>query len=239
MQYFDMMKKECESVGLDLEENKYNNFIKYKDLMKEWNNKLNLTAITDDKEIIIKHFVDSIKSFNFKFLKEKVKMIDVGTGAGLPGIPIKIVNDNSQVVLLDSLQKRINFLNEVINELHLENIEAVHGRAEDFANDPNYRETFDVAISRAVANMAVLSEFCLPFVKVNGYFVALKGPSVDEELKEARNAIGTLGGKVEQIIKVKFEDDNLNHNLVIVKKVRKTPKQYPRRAGVVAKKPIK
>ncbi|WP_234118411.1 16S rRNA (guanine(527)-N(7))-methyltransferase RsmG [Clostridium hydrogenum] len=239
MQYFDMIEKECESIGLQLEENKYDKFIKYKDLMKEWNNKLNLTAITEDREIVIKHFIDSIKVFNFEPLKKDIKVIDVGTGAGLPGIPIKIMNDNSEVVLFDSLQKRINFLNEVIKELHLENIKAVHGRAEDFGSDLSYRETFDVAVSRAVANMSVLSEFCLPFVKVNGYFVALKGPSVDDELKEAKKAIGMLGGKLEKVIKVKFEDDNLNHNLVIVKKVKKTPKQYPRRAGVVSKKPIR
>lgn len=239
MQYFDIIKAECENIGLEINEEKYNKFIQYKDLMKEWNEKVNLTAITDDKEIVIKHFVDSIKAFEFKSLNSSVKIIDVGTGAGLPGIPIKIMNDNAEVVLLDSLQKRINFLNEVITTLKLKDIKTVHGRAEDFGTDLNYREKFDVAISRAVANMAVLAEFCLPFVKKNGYFVALKGPAVQEELDEAKKAIGVLGGKIEKVIKVNFENSDLDHNLVIIKKIKNTPKQYPRRAGTVSKKPIK
>lgn len=239
MQYFDIIKTECENIGLEISEEKYNKFIQYKDLMKEWNEKVNLTAITDDKEIVIKHFVDSIKAFEFKNLNSSVKIIDVGTGAGLPGIPIKIMNDDAEVVLLDSLQKRINFLNEVISTLKLEGIKTVHGRAEDFGTDLNYREKFDVAISRAVANMAVLCEFCLPFVKKNGYFVALKGPAVQEELDEAKKAIGILGGKIEKVIKVNFENSDLDHNLVIIKKIKNTPKQYPRRAGTVTKKPIK
>lgn len=239
MQYFDIIKTECENIGLEINEEKYNKFIQYKDLMKEWNKKVNLTAITDDKEIVIKHFVDSIKAFEFENLNSAVKIIDVGTGAGLPGIPIKIINDNAKVVLLDSLQKRINFLNEVITTLELEGIKTVHGRAEDFGTDLNYREKFDVAISRAVANMAVLSEFCLPFVKKNGYFVALKGPAVQEELDEAKKAISILGGKIEKVIKVDFENSDLDHNLVIIKKIKNTPKQYPRRAGTVTKKPIK
>lgn len=239
MQYFDIIKTECENIGLEINEEKYNKFIQYKDLMKEWNEKVNLTAITDDKEIVIKHFADSIKAFEFKNLNGSVKIIDVGTGAGLPGIPIKIMNDSAEVVLLDSLQKRINFLNEVITTLKLEGIKTVHGRAEDFGADLNYREKFDVAISRAVANMAVLCEFCLPFVKKNGYFVALKGPAVEEELDEAKKAISILGGKIEKVIKVNFENSDLDHNLVIIKKIKNTPKQYPRRAGTVTKKPIK
>jgi len=239
MQYFDIIKTECENIGLEINEEKYNQFIEYKDLMKEWNEKVNLTAITDDKEIVIKHFIDSIKAFEFKRLSDSVKIIDVGTGAGLPGIPIKIMNNNSEVVLLDSLQKRVNFLNEVIAKLNLKGIETVHGRAEDFGTDLNYREKFDVAISRAVANMAVLAEFCLPFVKKGGYFVALKGPAVQEELDEAKKAINVLGGKIEKVIKVNFENSDFDHNLVIIKKIKNTPKQYPRRAGTVSKKPIK
>lgn len=239
MQYFDIIKTECENIGLEINEEKYNQFIEYKDLMKEWNEKVNLTAITDDKEIIIKHFVDSIKAFEFKRLSGSVKIIDVGTGAGLPGIPIKIMNDNAEVVLLDSLQKRINFLNEVITKLNLKGIKTVHGRAEDFGADLNYREKFDVAISRAVANMAVLAEFCLPFVKKGGHFIALKGPAAQEELDEAKKAISVLGGKIEEVIKVDFENSDFDHNLVIIKKIKNTPKQYPRRAGTVSKKPIK
>lgn len=239
MQYFDIIKTECENIGLQINEEKYSKFVKYKDLMKEWNEKVNLTAITDDREIIIKHFVDSIKAFEFKELNNSVKIIDVGTGAGLPGIPIKIMNDNAEVLLLDSLQKRINFLNEVITQLNLSGIKTVHGRAEDLGADLNYREKFDIAISRAVANMAVLTEFCLPFVKKNGYFVALKGPAVQDELNEAKKAISLLGGKLEDVIQVDFKDGDLKHNLVIVKKIKPTPKQYPRKAGTASKKPIK
>lgn len=239
MQYFDIMKTECNSIGLDFDENKYQSFIKYKDLIKEWNTKVNLTAITDDKEIITKHFIDCIKSFQLDFLKDSRKIIDVGTGGGFPGIPIKIMNEEADVTLLDSLQKRINFLDEVIKELHLKNIKTMHGRAEDFGVDLNYREKFDVAISRAVANMTALSEFCIPFVKLNGYFVALKGPSVENELQDAKKAIDILGGKIEDIIEVKLEENEFKHNLVIIKKVRKTPKGYPRRAGLATKKPIR
>lgn len=239
MQYFDIIKTECENIGLEINEEKYNKFIQYKDLMKEWNEKVNLTAITDDREIIIKHFIDSIKAFEFKNLNGSVKIIDVGTGAGLPGIPIKIMNDNAEVLLLDSLQKRINFLNEVIEKLKLESIKTIHGRAEDLGVNLNYREKFDVAISRAVANMAVLAEFCLPFVKKNGYFIALKGPAVQEELDEAKKAISMLGGKIEQVVQIDFKDSDFKHNLVIIKKIKGTPKQYPRRAGTVTKNPIK
>lgn len=239
MQYFDIIKTECENIGLEVNEDKYNKFIQYKDLMKEWNEKVNLTAITDDREIIIKHFVDSIKAFEFKKLNSTIKIIDIGTGAGLPGIPIKIMNDNAEVLLLDSLQKRINFLNEVIDKLKLKDIKTIHGRAEDFGINLSYREKFDVAISRAVANMSVLAELCLPFVKKNGYFVALKGPAVQQELDEAKKAISVLGGKIEEVVQVNFKDDELKHNLVIIKKIKGTPKQYPRRAGTITKKPIK
>jgi len=239
MIYFDAMSKACEKVGLTFDENKYNKFIKYKEMIQEWNKKINLTAITDDSEIIQKHFIDSIKSFNFKFLKDAKNIIDVGTGAGFPGIPIKIVNSGIEVVLLDSLNKRINFLNEVIKELDLKDIKAIHGRAEDFAKDKEYREKFDIATSRAVANMTVLSEFCMPYVKVGGYFLALKGPSIEQELKDSKNAIGTLGGRIQEVIKVDMEDSEMNHNLVIIKKMKSTDIKYPRKAGMVTKKPLK
>lgn len=166
-------------------------------------------------------------------------IIDIGTGAGFPGIPIKIINEEICVVLLDSLNKRINFLNEVIDRLDLKNIKTIHGRAEDYAKNIEYREKFDIATSRAVANMTVLSEFCIPYVKVGGYFVALKGPSIEEEILESKNAIGTLGGRLEDIIKVDIEESDLKHNLVIVKKIKQTPKQFPRKSGIVTKKPLK
>lgn len=239
MEYFDLMNIACSKEGVSFDETKYNKFIMYKNLLKEWNEKINLTSILDDEEIIKKHFIDSIKAFRFEFLKDAKSIIDVGTGGGFPGIPIKIVSENIDLVLLDSLNKRINFLNEVVRQLKLDGVKTLHGRAEDFARDSKYREKFDVATSRAVANMTVLSEFCIPYVKVGGYFLALKGPSVDEEIKESRNAIGTLGGKLEDIIKVEIENSDLKHNLVVVRKVKTTDKRYPRKAGIVTKRPLR
>jgi 16S rRNA (guanine527-N7)-methyltransferase len=239
MIYFDVMEKACKKVGLNFDEDKYNKFMKYKEMIQEWNEKINLTTITEDSEIVQKHFIDSINIFNFKFLKNSKNLIDVGSGAGFPGLPIKIVNSDIEVVLLDSLNKRVNFLNEVIKELDLKDIKTIHGRAEDFGKDKEYREKFDIATSRAVANMTVLSEFCMPYVKVGGYFLALKGPSIEQELKDSRNAIGTLGGKIQDIIKVDMEDSEMNHNLVVIKKMRATDMRYPRKAGMVTKKPIK
>ncbi|ERI90522.1 16S rRNA methyltransferase GidB [Clostridiales bacterium oral taxon 876 str. F0540] len=239
MKFFELLNKACINEGLEFDEDKYNKLMQYKDLVIEWNEKINLTAITEEEEFIKKHFVDSIKAFRSLELKNSKKIIDVGTGAGFPGIPIKIIQPSVEVVLLDSLNKRVNFLNEVINKLGLKGITAIHGRAEDFAQDKKYREAFDAAVSRAVANMAVLSELCIPYVKVNGYFIALKGPAVDEEIKEGLKAVTTLGGAVERVIEVEVEDTDLNHNLVIIKKVKETPKVYPRKAGTASKKPIK
>lgn len=239
MEYFDMLNEACQSMGLSFDEEKYNKFIKYKDLIKEWNQKINLTAITDDEEIIKKHFIDSIKVFNCDYVKNAKSVIDIGTGGGFPGIPMRIVKEDSKMVLLDSLNKRINFLNEVINDLNLSNIKTIHGRAEDFAQTAEYRQRFDLAVSRAVANLTVLLEFCLPYVKVGGYFVALKGPAIEEEIKAAEGALKALGGKIEKIIEVDIEGSDLKHNLLVVKKIKDTPKKYPRKAGMVTKNPIK
>jgi 16S rRNA (guanine527-N7)-methyltransferase len=239
MEFFDIINAACLNEGIEFDKDKYEKLMKYKELLKEWNEKINLTAITEDEEIVKKHFIDSIKAFRFQNLKDAKKIIDVGTGAGLPGLPIKIVKPEIEVVLLDSLNKRVNFLNEVISNLKLTNISAVHGRAEDFAREARFREGFDIVVSRAVANMAVLSELCIPYVKRNGYFVALKGPAVEEEIKEGNKAIETLGGKLQEIINVEVEGTELKHNLVVIKKVKETSKTYPRKAGTAAKKPIK
>lgn len=239
MEYFDILSKACESENIDLTDKQYDDFIKYKDMIKEWNKKINLTSILEDEQIIKKHFIDSIKIFDFKKLMNLKEVIDVGTGGGFPGIPMKIVNPSMKITLLDSLNKRINFLNEVIKELNLDDIETIHGRAEDFGKDKNYREKFDAVVSRAVANMTVLSEICLPFVKKGGYFIALKGPSIDKEIEESKKAINILGGKIETIKEVVIEQSDLKHNLVVVKKIKNTPKEYPRKAGIVSKKPLK
>ena len=235
MKFFDLMKRAANEAGLELTELQYEQFIKYMRLLQEWNEKINLT---DDEEVIKKHFIDCIKAFKSDAIKNAKTIIDVGTGAGFPGLPIAIMNPNVKVTLLDSLNKRINYLNTVVRELGLKNVTTIHSRAEDGARKPELREKFDVATSRAVANMAVLSEYCMPYVKKDGYFVALKGPSVDEELKNATNAIKTLGGELKEIIEVSIEETDLKHNIVEVKKLNPCSKTYPRKAGTITKKPL-
>ncbi|GAB6168750.1 16S rRNA (guanine(527)-N(7))-methyltransferase RsmG [Clostridium carnis] len=239
MEFFELMKEAALDAGQDISENQYNQFIKYMRLVQEWNEKINLTAITEDEEVVKKHFIDCIKAFKSEAIRNAKTIIDVGTGAGFPGLPIAIMNPNVKVTLLDSLNKRINFLNTVVRELGLKNVTTIHSRAEDGARNKELREKFDVATSRAVANMAVLSEFCMPYVKVGGYFVALKGPAVDEELKGANNAIKTLGGEFKGVISIEIEDTDLRHNVVEVKKIKACSKVYPRKAGTVNKNPIK
>ncbi|AKA71257.1 16S rRNA (guanine(527)-N(7))-methyltransferase RsmG [Clostridium scatologenes] len=239
MEYFDIMSQACRDVELPFNEDTYNKFNQYKDMIKDWNEKINLTAIVDDEQIFKKHFIDCIKIFKFSPLKEAKNVIDIGTGAGFPGIPIKIMKQELDLILLDSLNKRVNFLNEVVSKIKLNNVETIHGRAEDFSRQPKYREQVDIAVSRAVANLAVLSELCIPYVKVGGYFVAMKGPSVDDEIKEGKRAISILGGKIDDVIKINIEDSDLDHNLVIIEKIKETPKAYPRKAGTASKKPLK
>lgn len=239
MSFYELMEKASNDVGMALDQDKYDKFIKYMKLVQEWNEKVNLTAITEDEEFIKKHFIDCIKAFKSNELKNAKSIIDVGTGAGFPGLPIAIMDSSKEVVLLDSLNKRINFLNLVVKELNLKNVRTIHSRAEDGARDKNLREKFDVATSRAVANMAVLSEFCLPYVKVGGHFVALKGPMVEEELKNSKNAIGTLGGRLQEVIEFDIEDTDLKHNIVVVIKEKECSMSYPRKAGIVTKKPLK
>lgn len=238
MRFFEELKIAANDVNLELSEKQYEQFIKYMRLVQEWNEKINLTAITEDEEFIKKHFVDCIKAFKSKAIAEAHTIIDVGTGAGFPGIPIAIMHPTAKITLLDSLNKRINYLNIVVRELGLKNVTTIHSRAEDGARKQELREKFDVATSRAVANMAVLSEFCMPYVRKGGYFVALKGPSIDEELKNAGNAIKTLGGELKGIIEVSIEETDLKHNIVEVEKIKPCPKTYPRKAGTITKKPL-
>ncbi|WBW97613.1 16S rRNA (guanine(527)-N(7))-methyltransferase RsmG [Oceanirhabdus sp. W0125-5] len=239
MEYYKLFEKACADVDIEFNEDMYNKFMKYKELIKEWNKKVNLTAITEDEEIIKKHFIDSIKVLKNDGLKQGNKVIDIGTGGGFPGIPLKIVLPEIKITLLDSLNKRINFLNLVIEELGLKNVETIHGRAEDFGQNPKYREKYDYAVSRAVANLTALSEFCIPFVKVNGKFLAMKGPAVEDEINDSKKAINVLGGELKVVDNVIVEGSDLNHNLVCILKKKATPKKYPRKAGMVTKNPIK
>jgi len=239
MDFYDLMSKSAENVGLQLSKEQYEKFLIYMKLLQEWNENINLTAIVEDEDIIKKHFIDSIKVFSRDEFKNASTLIDVGTGAGFPGLPIAIMRDDITVTLLDSLNKRVNFLNTVVNKLGLSNVTAIHSRAEDGARDNKLREKFDIATSRAVANMSVLSELCLPYVKIGGSFIALKGPSVEQEINESRGAIKILGGELIDICEVNIEDTELRHNLVIVKKTKQCSKVYPRKAGSITKDPLK
>lgn len=213
-------------------------FIKYRDLLKEWNQKINITSIEDDEDIYVKHFLDSILLLVYDNIDNKKKLIDVGTGGGFPGYPLKIVNDNYEVTLLDSLRKRIDFLEVVATELKLENVEFIHGRAEEYGQNKNYREVYDICVSRAVAPLNVLSEYCLPFVKVGGYFAAYKSENISLEIKDSENAIIKLGGKIKDICEVHLPETDIVRKIVIIEKFENTNAKYPRKAGKPSKDPL-
>lgn len=234
----ETLKKGVGEIGVDLGEAEAEKFLKYKELLLEWNEKINITAITDEKEVDIKHFLDSLTAFTTDKLSGYERIIDIGTGGGFPGIPLKIINKDLEVTLLDSLNKRIIFLQEVIKTLGLTDIEAVHGRAEELSRKEEYREQYDICISRAVASLDTLSEYCLPFVTKGGYFIAMKGPDVEEELNLSKKAIDTLGGKVEEVKLIEIPESDITHSLIIIKKVSNTPKRYPRGGGKPKKQPL-
>ncbi len=213
-------------------------FIKYLKLLKEWNQKINITSIEDDEEIYVKHFLDSILLLDGVSIDEKKSIIDVGTGGGFPGYPLKIVNNNYEVTLLDSLRKRIDFLAEVKKELEFDNIELIHGRAEDFGQNKNYREKFDICVSRAVAPMNVLSEYCLPFVKKGGYFAAYKSENISQEILSSENAVKKLGGKIREVKEINLPGTDIVRKIVIIEKCEPTNLKYPRKAGKPSKDPL-
>lgn len=232
-------EKDLNVLGVTLTKEQIDQFLKYYELLVEWNSFMNLTAITDYDEVMKKHFVDSLSLIKTYDISKNVKAIDVGTGAGFPGLALKIAYPNLQVTLLDSLNKRINFLNEVILQLGLTGVETVHGRAEDFAKPDKLRGKFDLCVSRAVANLSTLSEYCLPFVKVGGEFISYKSEKINEEMAVAQKAINILGGKFDRSEEFTLPDSDIYRNLVVIKKVKETPKKYPRKAGLPAKEPIK
>ena len=212
-------------------------FEEYMKLLLEWNEKINLTAITEEDDIILKHFADSLTIS--KYINEGDTIVDVGTGAGFPGIPVKIEREDIDVTLVDSLNKRILFLQNVIEKLGLQKVKTLHYRAEEFGQNKKYRETFDVATSRAVANLSTLVEYLLPLVKVGGICICMKGSEISEELENSKNAIHILGGKLETVEEFTLPESNIKRNIVIIKKISSTPNKYPRKAGTPAKEPIK
>lgn len=237
---FSQLKKDLNEFGIELTAEMEEQFLLYYNMLIEWNSFMNLTAITDFDEVLKKHFTDSVSLIRAipDLGEKKYRMIDIGTGAGFPGIPLKIVFSNISVVLLDSLNKRVNFLNEVISNLQLTDITAIHGRAEDFAKNKEYRESFDLCVSRAVANLSTLSEYCLPFVKKNGRFISYKSEKVSEEFETSGKAISVLGGEYENQVTFELPDSDIYRNLFIIKKKSATPGKYPRKAGLPSKEPI-
>ena len=225
--------KKCPELAYE----KQQQFEDYMKLLLEWNEKINLTAITEEDDIILKHFADSLTIS--KYINEGDTIVDVGTGAGFPGIPVKIEREDIDVTLVDSLNKRILFLQNVIEKLGLQKVKTLHYRAEEFGQNKKYRETFDVATSRAVANLSTLVEYLLPLVKVGGICICMKGSEISEELENSKNAIHILGGKLETVEEFTLPESNIKRNIVIIKKISSTPNKYPRKAGTPAKEPIK
>lgn len=239
MDHKELLKSCCEEMQVSLTEHMAEQFMEYMHLLLEWNKRMNLTAITDEREVVLKHFADCLSIVPHIQQTENRKLIDVGTGAGFPGIPVKIALPQVSMTLLDSLQKRVGFLQEVTQRLALDDVVCLHGRAEDGGQMPEHREQYDCCVSRAVANLSVLAEYCLPFVRVGGTLVAMKGPEVQEEATQAAGAIARLGGKIASITAVAVPHTDLSHQLVLIEKVAPTPAAYPRRAGKIAKAPLK
>lgn len=233
-----LLLESAQALGIALSEAQTDQFMQYLSLLLEWNEKMNLTAITDPMEVVQKHFIDCISVLPHLDLQGGETIIDVGTGAGFPGVPLKIASPALQVTLLDALQKRLTFLDTLTQSLQLSDVTLVHSRAEDGGQNPDLREQFDLCVSRAVANLAVLLEYCLPFVKVGGRLAALKGPDAAQEIEQAQNALQTLGGKVTAVIPVTIPHTDLQHRLVLVEKISSTPQRYPRKAGKISKKPL-
>ena len=231
-------RKDIEALGIDLTEKQIQQFISYYEKLVEWNEMMNLTAITEYDEVMKKHFIDSMTLIKAFDVNQSASVIDVGTGAGFPGLVLKIAFPNLKITLLDSLNKRIQFLNEVIGNLGLDGVETIHGRAEDFAKPDKLREKYDLCVSRAVANLSTLSEYCLPFVKEKGLFISYKSEKVQEEMVKADKAISILGGKIERQVEFTLPDSDIYRNLFIIRKVKNTPAKYPRKAGLPSKEPL-
>lgn len=232
----NFIKNYLKKLDIEINKNQAKSFVIYKNLLVEWNKVMNLTGITEDNEVAIKHFADSITPLNIADFKNK-SVIDVGTGAGFPGLPLKIVEPTIKLTLLDSLTKRLNFLEEVCRNINVD-AEFIHGRAEELGQNINFREQFDIATSRAVAPLNALAEFDLPYVKIGGLMIALKGPAAYDEIEKAKNAINELGGKIESIEEINLPDTDLKHTIVVIKKLKNTPEKYPRRTKKIERSPL-
>ena len=238
MNFVDELKIAATEYGLNLTEDQISAFNKYYELLYEWNKKINLTAITEPKDVAIKHMVDSLSCFKADLFKENTSLIDVGTGAGFPGLPLKIFYPSLKLTLLDSLNKRVKFLQLVVDELGLKDVEVIHARSEEAARNKKYREKFDLATARAVGRLPIICEYCLPFVKDGGTFIALKGRQYEEEATQAQKAIKVLGGEISDIMPVKLPEIDDKRAVIYIKKIKSTPKTYPRKAGTPERNPI-
>lgn len=232
------LREKAEELGITLTDRQLAQFETYYELLTEKNKVMNLTAITDREDVILKHFVDSVALVKAECGFSSQKVLDVGTGAGFPGIPLKIAFPELKIVLLDSLNKRVKFLEEVCDSLGLKNVEFIHGRAEDIGRQKEHREMYDLCVSRAVANLASLSEYCMPFVKIGGFFVPYKSGEIEDELKSAGRAVGILGGELEFVDKFMLPGTDASRSLVVIKKVKGISKKYPRKAGMPTKEPL-
>lgn len=234
-----MFLRGLEELQIALTNEQLQAFLIYYEMLVEKNKVMNLTAITEYEDVVEKHFLDSLSLVKTVSLSGKRTVLDLGTGAGFPGIPLKIAFPKLHIVLMDSLNKRVRFLEEVIGRLELKNICAVHGRAEEMGRKPEYREHFDLCVSRAVANLASLSEYCIPFVKKEGFFISYKSGEVEEELEQAEKAIKVLGGRLREVSKFQLPNTEMGRSLVVIEKVKSTPKAYPRKAGIPSREPIR
>ena len=233
-----LFEEKLAHLDIVLDDTQKQQFYRFYEILVEWNSFMNLTGITEYEEVNEKHFVDSVSSVKAVDVLKVKKVIDVGTGAGFPGIPLKIAFPHLEIVLLDSLNKRVKFLNEVIEQLGLTGIRAIHGRAEDYAKQKEYREQFDLCVSRAVANLSTLSEYCLPYVNVGGMFIPYKSGEIDAEVEASKKAIHVLGGKLSEVIKFQLPETDIGRSFVKIEKVQNTSKKYPRKAGLPAKEPL-
>ena len=236
IEFKELMSYYGKKIDIVFNDKQIEQFYNYMNLLLEWNEKINLTSIVEPKEVVLKHFIDSL-TIN-KYIEENATLVDVGTGAGFPGIPIKIYRPDVKVTLVDSLNKRINFLNEVINKLELTNIETVHSRVEEFGKNKKYREKFNIVTARAVANLSVLSEYLIPLNKIGGKCICMKGSEIEEEYTNSKKAINILGGKIKKIDKFYLPDSDITRNLIIIDKIKTTPSKYPRKPGTPTKEPI-